>query len=270
MYKNFFGLAEVPFNMTPDPRFIYFSRKHQEAFATLVYGINYRKGFIEITGEIGAGKTTLCRRLLSEIQGLARTALILNPGLSDVQLLAAIVEDFGIKPSVRNKKGYFDALNRFLLGVHQKGMTSVLILDEAQNLSVKTLEQIRLLSNLETETDKLLQIVLVGQPELREHLRDSSLVQLRQRISIRYHLPALDAGETAEYIRHRLRVAGDDGRVLFTPEAVAAIYASSQGIPRLINGLCDKLMLAAYVKESWTIDEKLVETVDQEAEGVSV
>src|SRR3989338_3464307 len=147
MYKNFFGINEEPFSMTPDPRYIYFSRKHQEAFATLVYGVNYRKGFIEITGEIGAGKTTLCRRLLAEIAGKAKTALIVNPALSDVQLLGAIVEDFGIECKARNRKGYFDALNKFLLEVGQKGMTSVLIIDEAQNLKMNTLEQIRLLSN---------------------------------------------------------------------------------------------------------------------------
>ena len=183
MYQEYFGFREEPFRMTPDPRFIYFSRKHQEAFETLLYGINYRKGFIGITGEIGAGKTTLCRRLLAELNGKARTSVILNPGLSDVQLLSAIVEDFGIEVKVRNKKGYFDALNRFLLETAQEGMTAVLIIDEAQSLKPKTLEQIRLLSNLETEREKLLQIILVGQPELEKSLRHHSLVQLRQRIA---------------------------------------------------------------------------------------
>ena len=270
MYKNYFGLSEAPFNMTPDPRFIYFSRKHQEAFATLVYGVNYRKGFIEITGEIGAGKTTLCRRLLSEINGRARTALLLNPCLSDTQLLTAIVDDFGIHCKTRTKKGLFDALNQFLLDVGQKGLTSVLIIDEAQNLSHKTLEQIRLLSNLETEREKLLQIILVGQPELRETLRHPSLVQLRQRISLRYHLPALDMQETSEYILWRLKVAGGEGSVTFTPDAFEQIYMAAQGVPRLINNLCDKAMLAAYVRETKTIDGKIVEDVFQEVEGSMV
>jgi general secretion pathway protein A len=270
MYCSFFDLAEEPFSMTPDPRYIYFSRKHQEAFATLVYGVNHRKGFIEITGEIGAGKTTLCRRLLAEVSGKARTALIVNPGLSDTQLLSAIVDDFGIPCKGRNKKEYFDALNRFLLKVGSEGLTSVLIIDEAQNLSPKALEQIRLLSNIETETEKLLQIILVGQPELRQTLRHGSLVQLRQRIALRYHLPALDAQETGEYIAWRLKVAGGTGRVFFTPEAINFIYGVTRGIPRLINSLCDKGMLAAYVKETRTIDEEIMETTYQEAEGVMV
>ncbi len=270
MYKNFFGLAEEPFNMTPDPRYIYFSRKHQEAFATLIYGVNYRKGFIEITGEIGAGKTTLCRRLLSEINGNAKTALIVNPGLSDVQLLSAIVEDFGIECRARNKKGYFDALNEFLLKVGEQGLTSVLIIDEAQNLSMKALEQVRLLSNLETEREKLLQIILVGQPELRQTLRHPSLTQLRQRIALRYHLPALDSHETGEYILWRLRVAGGEGKVMFTPEALAYIHNVTQGVPRLINCLCDKVMLVAYVRETCLIDDRVVEAAFQESEGALV
>lgn len=270
MYKNFFGLTEEPFNMTPDPRYLYFSRKHQEAFAALVYGVNYRKGFIEITGEIGAGKTTLCRRLLPEIAGKARTALIVNPGLSDVQLLGAIVEDFGIQCKARNRKGYYDALNHFLIDVARQGMTSVLIIDEAQNLGMKTLEQIRLLSNLETEKEKLLQIILVGQPELRETLQHPSLTQLRQRIALRYHLTALDAGETGEYVLWRLRVAGGSDKVTFTSEALAAVHALTQGVPRLINSLCDKAMLAAYVKETRVIDEKIIEEAVRESEGVMV
>ncbi|HNV86206.1 MAG TPA: AAA family ATPase [Candidatus Omnitrophota bacterium] len=270
MYREFFGLTDEPFRITPDPRFIYFSRKHQEAFATLLYGINYRKGFIEITGEIGAGKTTLCRRLLSELNGTAKTALILNPGLSDTQLLHAIVEDFGAKPRQRNKKGYFDALNALFLDMDRQGLTSVLIIDEAQNLGAKTLEQIRLLSNLETETKKLLQIVLVGQPELRDNLRNPTLVQLRQRIMLRYHLSALDATETENYILHRLRVAGGESKIFFTPEAIRAIHESTQGVPRLINSICDKAMLAAYVKEQRTVDEQMIEVAYQEAEGMAV
>lgn len=270
MYKDFFGLTEEPFSMTPDPRFIYFSRHHQEAFATLLYGINYRKGFIVITGEVGAGKTTLCRRLLSEISDKARTALILNPTLSDTQLLSAIVDDFGIQCKTRNKKGFYDALNQFLLEVGQRGLTSVLIIDEAQNLSLKTLEQVRLLSNLETEREKLLQIVLVGQPELRKTLRDRSMIQLRQRVALRYHLPALNAQEMEAYILWRLQVAGGEGKVHFTAEAFSLIFNVTQGVPRLINCLCDKVMLAAYVKETRTIDDKMIEDAHKEEEGVLV
>jgi len=266
MYNDYFGLTENPFNMTPDPRFMYSSPKHEEAFSTLLYGIRYRKGFISITGEIGAGKTTLCRKLLPEIRNEAKTALILNPALSDVQLLSSIVEDFGIQAKVKNKKGYFDALNKSLLEVSYQGMTSVLIIDEAQNLSPKTLEQVRLLSNLETEREKILQIILVGQPELRDTLAHPSLAQLRQRIALRYHLPALTEAETAEYIVHRLKIAGANGQDIFSSRAVARIHQMSQGIPRLINCLCDQSLLHAFVREQSFIDEAIIDSVVHEDE----
>lgn len=268
MYTEYFGLSDEAFRMTPDPRFIYFSQKHQEAFATLLYGIESRKGFIEITGEIGAGKTTLCRRLLAELNNRVKTSLIVNPALSDVQLLSAIVEDFGITPKAKNRKGYYDALNHFLMEVSRQGSTSVLIIDEAQNLSPKTLEQVRLLSNIETETEKLLQIVLIGQPELGELLRHKSLVQLRQRVAVRYHLAALDRNETELYIQHRLSVVGGEGKVFFTPEALDKIYEATQGVPRLINSLCDKALLSAYAKETRTIDVYLIGNSQREMEGV--
>lgn len=267
MYNDFFGFKENPFNMTPDPHFIYFSKKHLEAFASLLYGIEQRKGFLEITGEIGAGKTTLCRRLIEELEGKAKTSFIFNSDLSDIQLLQAIIEDFGIQPKKATKKGYFDALNRFLLEELRNGGNVVLIIDEAQNLSTRSLEQIRLLSNLETQKEKLLQIVLVGQPELRETLKDPSLVQLRQRIGIRYHLTALDREETERYIHHRLEVAGYGGKFPFLPEALDLVYQYTGGIPRIMNVLCDKALLAAFVQDTRLIGRSLMEQARDEIEG---
>ena len=267
MYESFFGLKEAPFNVTPDPRFIYFSRHHLEALSTLLYGIENRRGFIEISGEIGAGKTTLCRTLLKETYGRAHSAFIFNPKLSQVELLETIVEDLGIKPKGKRRKDYFDALNRFLLQELEKGMNTVLIIDEAQNLSPKALEQIRLLSNLETTREKLLQIILVGQPELRNLLARPDLVQLRQRIAIRYHLPALNREETGKYIAHRLQVAGSEER-LFTPEAVDLIYERSNGIPRLINVLADRALIGAFTKGIRIVEAALVEEAQTDLEGI--
>lgn len=268
MYNGFFGFRESPFSMTPDPQFIYFSKKHLEAFASLIYGIEQRKGFLEISGEIGAGKTTLCRALIDQLKGRAKTSYIFNSDLSDTQLLSAIIEDFGVQAKKPTKKSCFDALNRFLLEELRSGGNVVLIIDEAQNLKRRSLEQIRLLSNLETEKEKLLQIVLVGQPELRENLRDRTLIQLKQRISIRYHLTALDRDETEQYVRHRLQVAGFDGRFPFLPEAMDVAYAYSGGIPRLINVLCDKALLAAFVREMRQIGKDLMEHARDEIEGI--
>lgn len=270
MYEEYFGLNDEPFRLTPDPRYLYLSQQHREALAILHYGINYRKGFIQITGEIGAGKTTLCRRLLSELAGRAKTALVLNPALSDTQLLNTITEDFGASPKQLNRKGYFDALNHFFLEIDRQGLTSVLIIDEAQNLAPRTLEQVRLLSNLETETRKLLQIILVGQPELAQTLRSPSLVQLKQRITLRYHLAALSLEETHQYILHRLKVAGGEGKINFTSYAIWLIYRITQGVPRLINSLCEKILLTAYVKELHDVDEEIVEMAHEEMEGVTV
>lgn len=267
MYKSFFGLKETPFNVTPDPRFIYLSRHHLEALSALLYGIESRRGFIEITGEIGAGKTTLCRTLLKEIQGRAHSAFVFNPKLSELELLQVIVEDFGIVPSGKRRKDYFDALNRFLLEELEKGHNAVLIIDEAQNLTPHALEQIRLLSNLETTQEKLLQIILVGQPELKMLLARPDLAQLRQRIGIRYHLPALNLEETGKYITHRLRVAGSEEQV-FTPEAVEKIYERSGGVPRLINLLGDRALLGAFAKGIRIVETALIEEAQADLEGV--
>lgn len=267
MYESFFGLKESPFNVTPDPRFIYFSRHHLEALSTLLYGIESRRGFIEITGEIGAGKTTLCRTLLKDLEGRVKTAFIFNPKLSQVELLQAIVEDLGIDLISHRRKDYYDALNHFLLKELKKGNNAALIIDEAQNLSPAALEQIRLLSNLETTREKLLQIVLVGQPELRTLLARPDLLQLRQRITIRYHLPSLNQEETGKYIVHRLRVAGSE-ETFFTTEAVDKIFDLSGGIPRLINVLADRSLLAAFVKEVRLVEATLVEEARADLEGV--
>ncbi|MBI4373155.1 MAG: AAA family ATPase [Candidatus Omnitrophica bacterium] len=272
MYKEYFGLKEAPFNITPDPKFIFFSRKHLDAFSCLLYGIESRKGFIQITGEIGAGKTTLCRAVLDKLKGSqTHSALILNPRLSEVYLLRTIADDFGIMLKARNKKECFDGLNRFLLEEFHKGFNTVLIIDEAQDLTPKTLEQIRLLSNLETNCEKLIQIVLIGQPELRETLDEPSLAQLRQRIAIRFHLTALDRSEAEEYILHRLSIAGlPEGLNPFLPQAINFIYERSAGIPRVINKLCDISLLAAYARGVQHIDEKLADEAFSESEGVSV
>ncbi len=269
MYETFFGLREAPFNVTPDPRFIYLTHHHQEALSALLYGIESRRGFIEITGEIGAGKTTICRTLLKELQGKIPTAFIFNPNLSELELLQAVVEDLGIRNKGRKRKDYFDGLNHFLLQQLERNSTAVVIIDEAQNLSPRALEQIRLLSNLETTREKLLQIILVGQPELKDLLDRPDLVQLRQRITIRYHLPALNLQETEGYIAHRLRVGGA-GEELFTLGAMERIYEISTGVPRLINVLADRAMLAAFVKGIRMVGPAFVEEAWADLEGVRV
>ncbi len=269
MYQTFFSLKESPFNVTPDPRFIYLSRHHQEALSALLYGIEHRRGFIAITGEIGAGKTTLCRTLLKEIQDRAHTAFIFNPKLSEFELLQTIVEDLGIVPKGKRKKDYFDALNRFLLQELEKGMNTVIIIDEAQNLTARALEQVRLLSNLETTREKLLQIILVGQPQLRDLLARPDLAQLYQRITVRYHLPSLNREETERYLAHRLRIAGNEDP-LFTAEAIDSIYGRSQGIPRIINVLADRALLGAFVRGSHVVEAAVVEEAHADLEGVGV
>lgn len=253
MYLNFYRLKEHPFNITPDPDFLFYSRNHQEAFVNLLYGIRSRKGFMEVTGSIGAGKTTLYRALLSKLGKLGnevKSALILNPSLSASQLLHTILEDFEITVKNRNRKGLFDALNEFLLDLSAKGSTAVLILDEAQDLKPATLEQIRLLSNFETNKQKLLQIILVGQPELRDLLAKPSMTQIRQRITISVHLSPLNREDTGQYIAHRLRVAGAQDMLIFDSAAVDRVFQYSQGIPRMINVLCDKALLLGYMQKS--------------------
>jgi general secretion pathway protein A len=267
MYYTFFGLQEKPFSVTPDPRFLFLSQSYQEALGHLLYGIDERKGFIAITGEVGTGKTLLCRALLERLGPHVRTALIFNSCMSDLELLRSIAEDFGIPAADNTRKVLIDQLNAFLIQEFRDERNAVLIIDEAQNLAPEVLEQVRMLSNLETERGKLLQIILVGQPELRQQLARSDLRQLNQRIAIRYHLRPFNQQETADYINHRLLVAGSPGGVKFSPRALACIYGYSQGIPRKINLLCDRALLSAYVQGSMMVDRRLVRQASIELGG---
>lgn len=267
MYLDFYGLRENPFNVTSDPSFLYLSHTHQEAIDHLLYGINQRKGFVEITGEIGAGKTTICRALLNQLDQKTKTSLIFNSNLPENQLLEAILEDFGILPERRSKVLFLRQLNHFLMEQLSAGNNTVLIIDEAQNLRSSALETIRMLSNLETEKEKLLQIILVGQPELRKKLSSPKLLQLRQRISVRFHVNALKKNEIEKYIHHRLLIAGDDLKIGFTPEAIDEIYQYSKGIPRMINIACDKILLFGFAQEIYLIERNIVKKSIEEVEG---
>lgn len=249
MYETFYQLAESPFGVTPDPRYLYFGRRHREAFDHLLYGLERRTGFIQLTGEVGAGKTTLCRALLDELDDRFRTALILNPSLTETQLLRAILAELDLDASGNDRGRLLGRLDRFLLARAGAEEEVVLVIDEAQDLSDPLLEQVRLLSNLETDDRKLLQIVLVGQPELKARLDGHGMRQLRQRIRVRYHLAPLDRAETADYVAHRLAVAGARGRPSFTPAAIRAIHRYSRGIPRLVNAACDATMVCGWVEE---------------------
>src|SRR5919106_587465 len=267
MYCTFFGLQEKPFNVTPDPRFLFLSQSHQEALSHLLYGIEDRKGFIAITGEVGTGKSLLCRALLERLGRHVGTALIFNSFMSELELLRSINEDFGIPADGATRKALIDTLNRYLLSEFSAGRNAVLIIDEAQNLAPAVLEQIRMLSNLETERGKLLQIVLVGQPELRKQLARPDLRQLNQRIALRYHIDPFNRQETVDYINHRLVVAGSHGGVKFSRRALSAIYRLSAGVPRKINLLCDRAMLSAYVHESDLIEHTHVRQASHELAG---
>ena len=268
MYKDFFGLKEKPFSVTSDPNFIFFSRVHKEAFTSLLYGIKERKGFLEITGEVGAGKTTLCRALLNQLDKNTKTAFLFNSTLPESQLLKAMLEDFGVPPSNKaTKYALLKQLNSFLLKELSLGNNVVLIIDEAQNMKPKVLEEIRMLSNLETEKEKLFQIILVGQPELKIRLDSPELSQLRQRIAVRFHITALEKDEVTGYIYHRLNVAGSNGDIKFADDAIVEIYRYSGGIPRLINLVCDRAMLLAYVMETKNVTLPMITQSIKEVEG---
>jgi len=267
VYLEYYGLKEAPFNITPNPRFLFFSHKHREAFNHLLYGVKERKGFIQITGEVGAGKTTLCRAMLEQLGSNYSTALILNPVLDADQLVKAVGMEFGLDVRGLDRLDTVSAINQFLLHEIDEGREPVLIIDEAQDLSPALLEQIRLLSNLETDARKLLQIVLLGQPELRERLNQHNLRQLRQRITVRYHLGPLSYREVAQYIHHRLVVSGAHFEPAFTMPAVWRVYCYSKGIPRLINAVCDKCLLAGCVQQRQRFTYRLVGQAIAELEG---
>ena len=267
MYKEFFGLREYPFNMTPDPQFLFLSRNHRVALDVLLYGIGERKGFIAITGEVGAGKTTLCRALLNSLDANTKTALILNPCLSDSQILRAVCDEFRLQPAKTTRKDLYDTINGFLLRELAANHIVALIVDEAQNLKPSVLEQIRLLSNMETAKEKLLQIVLVGQPELGKLLDREDLRQLKQRVALRHHVAPLAWEEVGEYIDHRLQVAGSDGRIKWSDGSLLLIRRWTRGVPRLINVVCDKALLAGYVNDSMLIDTGLVQRAIEDIEG---
>ncbi|HVT58110.1 MAG TPA: AAA family ATPase [Thermoanaerobaculia bacterium] len=267
MYNEYYGFREPPFNITPDPRFLFFSDRHREAFNHILFGIRERKGFIQLTGEVGAGKTTVCRAILEELGPSYRTALILNPCMTSTQLLRAILAEYGLQSSKADRVAYLSALNQFLLDELAAGNDVVLIIDEAQDLDHELLEQVRLLSNLETDQRKLLQIVLIGQPELRDKLEARGLRQLRQRITVRYHLAPLTRLETDYYIQHRLRVAGGNGLPNFSRWAIRGVYRYSRGIPRLINAVCDKALLCGFVTGSDQLRLEHVRRAIRELEG---
>ena len=268
MYESFFGFKEKPFNITPDPKYLYLSDQHQEAIAHLHYGIEQRGGFVVITGEVGTGKTTLCRHLLNNMDDRTEGAIIFNPNLSEIELLKAINSDFGIDASAETKKELIDELNRFLLEERLRGKNMALMIDEAQNLLPVVLEQIRMLSNIETEKEKLIQIILIGQPQLKKLLARPELEQLNQRVTARYHLTALNRKETYRYIQHRLDIACNGSHVVFDPAAMRAIYGFSKGIPRLINVVCDRALLGAFTAGKQTpISKKIVKQAIREVAG---
>jgi general secretion pathway protein A len=265
MYCEYYDFREKPFTVTPNPRFIFLSKSHREAFAHLLYGIDSHAGFIELTGEIGTGKTTVLRTLLSQLDDkVYRIALILNPCLSATELLRSINREYGIAAEGLSNADLIQELNRFLLREKAAGRTVVLVIDEAQHLEPSVLEQIRLISNLETDTDKLIQIVLAGQPELGRLLERSELRQLSQRITVRYHLGPMDFADTKAYVRHRLSVAGCGLTVHFTPSAMKRIFRYSGGTPRLINILCDRALLVGYGEGRREIGLQLVKNAIRE------
>ena len=269
MYTGFFGLNEKPFSITPDPRYLFMSERHGEALAHLVYGVTESGGFVQLTGEVGTGKTTLVRSLLlNRMPDNADVAVVLNPQITALEFLLTICEELGIEtPAERDSvKALTDALNGHLLNAHAEGRRTILVVDEAQNLAPAVLEQVRLLTNLETAKQKLLQIILIGQPELRELLARNDLRQLAQRITGRYHLEPLTRDETATYVEHRLRVAGALGEV-FSSSAKKQIFKRSQGVPRLINVICDRALLGAYAEEMRIIGKRMINRAAAEVAG---
>ncbi len=270
MYEAFFGLREKPFSMTPDTRYFYPSMRHVDALNHMVYAIQERRGFVLITGEIGSGKTTLSRVLFQKLDPATRTAIVRNTQLSAKELIACTLDELEIvyRPTA-TKMQLIKLLNEYLIEQLRDGNNVVLLIDEAQNLGVSVLEEVRMLSNLETETDKLIQIVLMGQPELKAKLWLKGLTQLRQRVSLHYHLAALDQDETLAYVEHRLRTAGMDGTSIFDAGALNRVHAITRGVPRLINALCDHALLTGYVREQRRIGLDIIEEAAGELPALS-
>jgi len=264
MYTAFYGLREKPFLLSPNPRFLYLGESHREALAHLLYGVEQGEGFIAITGEVGTGKTTLCRTLLDRLGPATDLAFLFNPSRSGMELLQTICEEFGLEVDGLTRRELHHQLNRFLVERKGEGRRVLLIVDEAQNLSHGTLEQIRLLSNLETASDKLIQILLLGQPELDAKLDSHRLRQLRQRISVRWRLRPLNARDTCRYVIHRLQVAAGMGRDIFTPAALRMVHRYTAGTPRLINVLCDRAMLLGFAEGEPKITARIVKEAARE------
>ncbi len=265
MYEKFYGFSEKPFNITPDSKFFFPSAKHAEALNSLIYAINERKGFVVITGEIGAGKTTVCRTLLNKLGLNTRVALITNTHLTAKELIAEILEEFEIEHNGGTKQKLLSYLNGFLIRQLTQDTNIVLIIDEAQNLAPKVLEEVRMLSNLETEKEKLIQIILLGQPQLRAKLEDPKLEQFKQRITVYYHLRELTKEEAGEYITHRMKLVSTNGVAdIFDRQALDSIYAYSRGIPRLINLVCDSALLSGYIYDTKSITEEIIGNVIKE------
>ena len=265
MYEQFYGFTEKPFNTTPDPKFFFPSSKHTEALNSLIYATDQRKGFVVITGEIGAGKTTVCRTLLNKLQLNTKCAIVTNTHLTSKELITEILDEFEVDYREGTKQRLLSQLNTFLIRQLASDANMVLIIDEAQNLSPKVLEEVRMLSNLETEKEKLIQIILLGQPQLREKLESIRLEQFKQRIAVYYHLSALNKQETQEYILHRLKLVSANGALnIFSPQAVDSIYENSSGIPRLINLICDSALLSGYIYDTQKITGKIINEVIKE------
>jgi general secretion pathway protein A len=264
MYHAYYGLVQSPFEMTPDPAFLYLGDTHREGLATLVYGVQARKGFVLLTGEIGTGKTTLLHSLLAQLDRDTLSAFLFNPKLEPLDFFRVIFDEFGIEERCSTKGEYLLTLNRFLIGRLERDLTTLLIVDEAQTLSPEMLEEIRLLSNLETPTSKLIQILLVGQPELWEKLANPGLRQLRQRIVLRHQLRPFTEEETVAYVEERLRLAGYTGKGIFKSAALRRIHGISNGTPRVVNIVCDSALLLGYAREKETLGADVIEEVSRD------
>lgn len=269
MYKKFYNFTEKPFNATPDSKFFFASNKHTEALNSLIYAINERKGFIVITGEIGAGKTTVSRTLqalLSNIDRETKIALITNTHITQKELIEEILDELNVEYVPGGKRKLIKQLNKFLIEQLAMNIKVVVIIDEAQNLTPKVLEEIRMLSNLETEKEKLIQIILMGQPQLKAKLHHPKLEQFKQRIAVNYHLASLTKEETHEYVKHRIKLVSAENLLIFSPEAIDAIFSHSHGIPRIINLICDSALLTGYIVDTKIITPSIIHEVVKERE----